>query len=117
MSKPENQLCNIVTGQIAENKVNVNKSVCYGKSLMTKCTEKLPRGFRSTISSTVVTMADTRRQRKSLGKEHYNAESIFSRVCYLMSIGRIETKDLFNYELYNYSIIIDGNAKLHSAIH
>ena len=66
---------------------------------MTKFTEKLPGGFRSTISSTVVTMADTRRQKKSLGKEQYNVESIFSRVCYLMSIGQIETKDLFNYEL------------------
>ena len=149
----ENQLCNIVTGQIAEENVNVNKSVMNGKALMTKFTEKLPQGFRSTISSTVITMTDTKRQKKSPGKEQYSIESIFSRVCYLMSIGQIDTKDLFSYELSPFptslcyesglphytttksdlknalkcvvsnrnikfdSIIIDGNAMLHSAIH
>ena len=38
----ENQLCNIVTEQIAEENVNVNKSVLNGKALMTKFIEKLP---------------------------------------------------------------------------
>ena len=63
----ENQLCNIVTGQIAEENANVNKSVLNGKALMTKFIEKLP--LRSTISSTVITMTDTKRQKKSPGKE------------------------------------------------
>ena len=98
-------------------------------------------------------MTDTKRQKKSPGKEQYSIESIFSRVCYLMSIGQIDTKDLFGYELSPFpislcyesglphytttksdlknalkcvvsnrnikfdSIIIDGNAMLHSAIH
>ena len=65
----ENQLCNIVTGQIAEENVNVNKSVSNGKALMIEFKEKLPQGFRSTISSTVITMTDTKRQNKSPGKE------------------------------------------------
>ena len=149
----ENKLCNIVTGQIAEDNVNVNKSVLRGKELMELFIGKLPQGFRSTISSTVITMTDTKKQKKAPGKEQYNINSIFSRVCYLMSIGQIDTKETFNYELSPFltslcydsglphytttksdlknalkcvvsnrnikfdSIIIDGNAMLHSAIH
>ena len=149
----ENKLCNIVTGQIAEDNVNVNKSVLRGKELMELFIGKLPQGFRSTISSTVITMTDTKKQKKAPGKEQYNINSIFSRVCYLMSIGQIDTKEIFNYELSPFptslcydsglphytttksdlknalkcvvsnrnikfdSIIIDGNAMLHSAIH
>ena len=60
---------------------------------------KLPQGFRSTISSTVITMTDTKKQKKAPGKEQYNINSIFSRVYYLMSIGQIDIKEILSYEL------------------
>ena len=72
----ENLFCNIVTGEIAENDVNVNKSVLEGKVSMTEFIKKLPQGFRSPISSLVTTM--TKRKKNSPGKEHYNTESVFS---------------------------------------
>ena len=93
----ENQLSNIVTGQIAEENINVKISVLNGNDKVHR--KATSQGFRNTISSTVITMTDTKRQKKSPGKEQYSIESIFSRVCYLMSIGQIDTKDLFSYEL------------------
>jgi len=98
----ENLLCNIVTGEIAKNDVNVNKSVLKGKVSTARVHKQASSGFRSPISSLVTTMTDTKRKKNSPGKEHYNTESIFSRVCYVMNIGQIDTKDLFNFELSPY---------------
>ena len=63
-------LCNIVTGQIAEENVNVNKSVMNGKALMTKFTEKLPQGFRST--------QETQRGRRNPLEKNNTVSSQFS---------------------------------------
>ena len=98
----ENLLCNIVTGEIASKTVNVNKSVMKGTKSMADFKMKLPQGFRTPISSTVITMTDSKTKKNSPAKENYNTESIFSRVCYLMSIGQIEIENLFHFELSTY---------------
>ena len=75
----ENRLCNIVTGEVADNKVNVNNSVQRRIESMKDFERKLPQGFRNPISSTVRTMTEVKKKH-SQGKENYSTESIFSRV-------------------------------------
>ena len=97
---PKNALCNIYTGQMADSKVNVNKSVEIGKKQMASYQASLPDGFQTTITKEVVTMKDaTRSSTKNKSAEVYNTEIIFSRVMYLLSAGHIQIDDLFKYEL------------------
>ena len=95
-----NVLVNIYNGQESGNDVNVTESVTIGKNMMKKFQESLPEGFRATVSSTVVTMASSKKgNKKSNEVKPYNTELIMSRVLYLMSYGQMDLKSLFNYEL------------------
>ena len=68
--------------------------------MMKKFQESWPEGLRATVSSTVVTMASSKRgNKKSNEVKPYNTELIMSRVLYLMSYGQMDLKPLFNYDL------------------
>ena len=88
-------LCNIYTGEHGGDKTNVNKAEDIGNSLMKSYEQNLPEGFRKPLSSSVIPMTNNKKEIV----EMYNTELIFARVSYLLSIGRIETKDFFDYEL------------------
>ena len=94
-----NVLVNIYNGQESGNDVNFTESITVGKN-MKKSQESLPERFRATVSSTVVTMASSKKgNKKSNEVQLYNTELIMSRVLYLMSYGQMDLKSLFNYEL------------------
>ena len=82
MSHTAAVLCNIYTGQTAD-----------------EFQQSRPGGFRSTLKKSVITMKESKKNRKKKVTEVYNTEIIFSRVIYLLSAGQIEIKDLFSYEL------------------
>ena len=87
-----NVLVNIYNGQESGNDVNVTESVTTGKNMMKKFQESLPEGFRATVSSTVVTMASSKKENKKSNEvKPYNTELIMSRVLYLMSYGQMDS--------------------------
>ena len=79
----ENRLCNIVTGEVADNNVNVNESVQRGIESMKEFERKLPQGFKNPISSTVRTMTEVKKEsipkeKKSIAQSLYSHGSAFS---------------------------------------
>ena len=93
-------LCNIYTGEDGGEKCNVNKSIEIGNSQMKSYGDALPGGFRSTISTLVITMKKGKKKKnKEEIVEVYNTELIFSRVIYLLNSGKIKIDNLFDYEL------------------
>ena len=91
-------VCNIYTGETAPSDININKSVILGEKMMLEFQNKLPEGFKATISRCVVPMS-VKKAKSNAATPEYNTELIFSRVMYLMSMGQIELEDIFNYEL------------------
>ena len=81
---------NISSGEESGDDVNDFDSVTIGKGMMRKFQEALPEGFRETVSSKVVTMANGKKASKKLNiVKSYNTDLIMSRVLYLMGSGQL----------------------------
>ena len=95
-----NILVNIYNGEQAGDNVNVIQAVEIGEKQMKDFQASLPEGFRSTLSTQVVTMATGKKnKKKSTELKPCNTELIMSRVLYLISNDQLDFKDIFNYEL------------------
>ena len=76
---------NIFTGKESDSKVNVHDARKLGEELMKSFRLKLPEGFRDKISSTVITMATPKEERKeNVVNNNLNTELILSCVVYLV---------------------------------
>jgi len=100
--KPESHpdcLVNIVTGQIASDKVNVAESLVIGNKQMQEFESTWPEGFHSVIPNKVVTMAVSKKHIKVDGLPVYDTELIYTRVMCLQQSREIDVKDVLSYEL------------------
>ena len=79
-----NVLVNIYNGQESGNDVNVTESVTIGKNIMKKFQENLPEGFRATVSSTVVTMASSKKGNKKSNEVKPCSNELTCLVCYIL---------------------------------
>ena len=74
---------NIVSGQVADHKVNVQDAVAIGTKQMQEFEKSWPEGFGSTISKKVKTVADSKKHIKV-----YDTSVIYSRVIGIQASSR-----------------------------
>ena len=73
-------IVNIVSGQVADDTVNVEDSVAIGTKQMQEFEKGWPEGFRNTISKKVKTVSDSKKHIKVVSQEVYDTSVIYSRV-------------------------------------
>ena len=71
-SHPDGALLNIVTGELADEKVNVHEAVSKGQEVIVKFKKSCPEGFYNTISNPVVLMEGTKKSTKINGNPIYD---------------------------------------------
>ena len=91
-----NTLVNIYTREEVE---NVNKAVEIEQKQMKEFCSSLPQEFRERLSTTVMTMAESKKTKQISVVAPLNTELIFSRVLYLMGSNQLDFTTFFNYEL------------------
>lgn len=98
-SHPSN-IVNIVSGQVADNNVNVQDAVSIGTASMKEFEKSWPEGFQNTISKKVKTISDSQKHVK-VGKEKvYDCTVIYSRVIGIQASTRnIDIKKVLSHEL------------------
>ena len=92
-------LYNIVNGQVAPTKVNVQDAFHIGITQGEKFAALLPGAFHSKIERKVKTMQEMKKVVVVNGKAIFDIETIF---CRLLVVGQqrgVEVKDIFQYEL------------------
>ena len=92
-------IINIVTGQVADKRVNIDKSVAIGNEMMSKFYESWPEGFNKTISKPVITMAVSKKHLKVDKVTLYDPTVIYSRILRLQNARDINIKDALKFEL------------------
>ncbi|CAB3980025.1 Hypothetical predicted protein [Paramuricea clavata] len=98
-SHPPN-IVNIVSGQVADHKVNVQDAVAIGTKQMQEFEKSWPEGFGSTISKKVKTVADSKKHIKVGSKKVYDTSVICSRVIGIQaSSWDIDIKKVLSHEL------------------
>ena len=98
-SHPPN-IVNIVSGQVADHKVNVQDAVAIGTKQMQEFEKRWPEGFGSTISKKVKTVADSKKHIKVGSKKVYDTSVIYSRVIGIQASSRdIDIKKVLSHEL------------------
>ena len=90
-------LCKVYTGAESDPLVNVNTAVELGMQQQHKFMKNSPSIFLSNYIFKVVRMKEKKKGELSTGKA-YNPEFLFSRVIYLLSVGRLEIAKLFDYK-------------------
>jgi len=96
---PEN-LMNIVTGEHASSKVNVEDAVQIGLNQMREFSKRLPEGLHDPINKKVITMVEIKRRVTVDNAKVYDTNTIYSRVIGLQASGReVNIKDVLSYEL------------------
>lgn len=98
-SHPSN-IVNIVSGQVADNTVNVQDAVSIGTASMKEFEKSWPEGFHNTISKKVKTISDSQKH-VNVGKEKvYDCTVIYSRVIGIQASTRnIDIKKVLSHEL------------------
>ena len=93
-SHASNVLVNIYTGEESGKSTNVYKAAELVEE------QKLPDGFRKTLTTKVVLMTSKGKKTKKKDKENsYNTDLIFSCVLLLLGTNQIDFEDLFDFEL------------------
>ena len=75
-SHPDGQLLNIVTGELADEKVNVHEAVAKGQEVIDNFKNTWPEGFYNTISNPVVLMEGKKKSIKINDNPVYDQEFI-----------------------------------------
>lgn len=89
----------IINGQVADEKVNVQDALKIGQELSALFSSSLPEGFHAPISKKVVTMKFKTKGVKVNGKIICDLEALFARLLVVGSQRRMELSALFDYEL------------------
>ena len=92
-------IINVVTGKVAQDNVNVDKSVEIGLQQMNDFESSWPVGFHSSISKKVVTMSTMRRHIKIGNSQLYDTDLIYSRVIGLRTSRNMSMKEVLKFEL------------------
>lgn len=98
-SHPSN-IVNIVSGQVADNTVNVHDALSIGTTSMKEFEKSWPEGFQNAISKKVKTISGSQKHVK-VGKEKvYDCTIIYSRVIGIQASTRnIDIKKVLSHEL------------------
>jgi hypothetical protein len=98
-SHPPN-VVNIVSGQVADNTVNVQDAVAIGKKTMKEFEKGWPEGFRNPIPKKVKTVADSKKHIKVGSKKVFDTSVIYSRVIGIKASSReIDIEKVLSHEL------------------
>ena len=81
-------IVNIVSGQVADDKVNVQAAVAIGTRQMQEFEKGWPEGFQSTISKKVNTVSDSTRHIKVGSQKVYDTSVIYGRVIGIQASSR-----------------------------
>ena len=93
-------IVNIVSGEVADDKVNVQDAVAIGTRQMQEFEKGWPEGFQSTISKKVNTVSDSTRYVKVGSQKVYDTSVIYGRVIGIQASSRdIESINLLSHEL------------------
>ena len=99
----DGSLLNIVSGQVANEGVNVDNSLEIGKSMITEFETSWPQGFYTPIPKRVVTFAETKKRLNVAGKDVVDPEAIYQRVIGLLISQRdFDLQEVFATELTAY---------------
>ena len=91
---------NIVTGQVADDMINVQDAVATGTKQMQEFEKGWPQGFRSTISKKVRTVSDSKKRIKVGSQKVYDTSVIYSRAIGIQTSSRdIDIKKVLSHEL------------------
>lgn len=93
------ELLNIVSGKLADTSVNVQNAVEIGRASLQAFENGLPDGFHNAISSSVVTMATTRKRTPLGCATTFDTEVIFNRTLGILGTGEVDMPALFSHEL------------------
>lgn len=109
-------LLNIVSGQVANDGVNVDNTVELGKSMMIDFEASWPEGFYAPISKCVVTFAERNKRLNVAGKDVVDPEAIYQHVLgLLISQRNLDLQEVFATELTAYPLSMfdqNGNMRL-----
>ena len=92
-------LYNIVNGQVAPTKVNVQDALHIGSTQSEKFTALLPGAFHSKIERKVKTMQEMKKVVIVNGKPIFDIETLFARLLVVGQQRGVEVTDIFQYEL------------------
>ena len=81
-------IVNIVSGQVADDTVNVHDAVAIGTKQMQEFEKGWSEGFRSTISKKVKTVSDSKKHIKVGSQKVYDTSVIYSRVIGIQASSR-----------------------------
>ena len=93
------RIINVVTGRVAQDNVNVDKSVEIGLQQMNDFESSWPVGFHSSISKKVITMSTMKRHIKIGNSKLYDTDLIYSRVIGLHTSRNMSMKEVLKFEL------------------
>ena len=97
---PDGQLVNIVTGQIAQENVNVWNAVTIGTNQLEAYEKSWPDGFYQPISKEVFTFMSKKRQNGIQGKPAMNPEAIYAQaIGLILSDRQFEFEEIISYKL------------------
>ena len=77
---PDDELINIVTGQVALDSVNVDDAICIGSAMAAEFSAALPGGFHQLLKMKVITVEASKRNIKVGGKNVYDMEMFYARM-------------------------------------
>lgn len=93
-------LLNIVSGQIANDTVNVHNAVAIGTKQMQEFESGWPKKFNDTISKRVTTISDSKKHIKIGTKKIFDTTVIYSRVIGIQASSRdIDIENVLSHEL------------------
>ena len=92
-------LYNIMNGQVAPTKVNVQDTLHIGSTQREKFTALLPGAFHSKIEMKVKTMQEMKKVVIVNGKPIFDIETLFARLLVVGQQRGVEVTDIFQYEL------------------
>ena len=93
-------IVNIVSGQVADDTVNVQDAVAIGTRQMQEFEKGWPERFQSTISKKVKTVSDSKKHIKAGSQKIYDTSVIYSRVIGIQASSRdIDMKKVLSHEL------------------
>ena len=89
---------NVVTGKISTG-ANLDQVLAHGNKMMEDFKNGWPESFHSTLTTKVVTMADSKKSIKVGTGKTFDTKLIFSRVMGLMASREIDLANVFHHEL------------------
>lgn len=92
-------LFNIVTGHIADSKVNVDQALAIGEQVAAEFKGNLPSGFYKPLKSNVVTLETTKKGVKIGNTTVYDMEKLYGRLLVVSQKREIQLESLLRHEL------------------